>query len=38
MRTHRLPARKDTVRIDVIDCDHAPVLVVDDGDEVELET
>lgn len=38
MTLHRLPASDATVRVGVIDRAFAPVLEIDDGDEVELET
>lgn len=38
MTLHTLPAGPDTVRVGVIDRAHAPVLTVDSGDRVELQT
>ncbi len=38
MATQHLPARADTVRVGVIDRAFAPVLEIDDGDELVLQT
>lgn len=38
MRSHYLPADDRTVRIGIIDADHAPVLTIAAGDDVTLET
>lgn len=38
MAAHRLPAHERTVRVGVIDAAHPPVLTIDSGDEVLMET
>ncbi len=38
MVVHRLPASEETVRVGIIDAAHPPVLTVESGDEVIMET